>query len=252
MSVAGHASMKLGKKAPKHDPRTLRMARYLTADLPPAPPVVMPPIMRQLGMMLNDALGICTCAAAGHMVQAWTAANGSEVVVPDEAILRAYEESCGYNPADPSTDQGGIELDVLAYWRRVGIGGHKIGSFVALDPRSREHLKAACFLFGGAYIGVSLPVAAQNQIVWSLSIAGTDGDATPGSWGGHAVCIVGYNETGPLCVTWGQVKQMTWAWFDAYCEEAYAVLSADWADADGAPVGFDYSALQADLRAVAA
>lgn len=250
MSLVTHAGMKLGKKAVKRDPRTLMMARYLTAELPPAPDAVVPPSIAST-MDLNDQLGDCTCAAMAHMVQAWTLANGSEVVPTNADVLAAYEGACGYNPADPSTDQGGVELDVLNYWRSVGIGGHKIAAFVALDPKSREHLKAACYLFGGCYLGVGLPITAQNQIVWSLDTGTGGNDAEPSSWGGHAVPILGYNATGPICITWGAPKQITWEWFDFYTEEAYGVLSADWAmPGKAAPSGFDLAALQADLAAV--
>jgi hypothetical protein len=39
---------------------------------------------------------------------------------------------------------------------------------------------------------------------------------------------------------------MTWGFWDAYCDEAYACLSRDWAAAR-APSGFDWAALDADL-----
>jgi hypothetical protein len=29
-----------------------------------------------------------------------------------------------------------------------------------------------------------------------------------------------------VCVTWGRKQQMTWAWFDRYCDEAYAIFDA--------------------------
>ena len=44
------------------------------------------------GMMMNDALGDCTCAALGHLIQAWTAESGTEYTPPDSAILTAYEK----------------------------------------------------------------------------------------------------------------------------------------------------------------
>lgn len=34
----------------------------------------------------------------------------------------------------------------------------------------------------------------------------------------------GYNPTGPACVTRGRKQQMTWAFFDKYCDEAYAIV----------------------------
>ena len=50
---------------------------------------------------------------------------------------------------------------------------------------------------------------------------------------------------------------MTWQFWAAYCDEAYAVLSMDFLKADPAnphdpvaPSGFDLAALQVDLKAV--
>ena len=246
---------KLGKLAPRHDPRTLRLAHYFTDALPAAPPskdwaaegkVVAWP------MMLNDSLGDCTCAAAGHMIEAWTA-NGNPALaafVPADAdILDAYKAVSGYDPADPTTDTGAVELDVLRYWRRVGIAGHEIGAFASIRPANTAHVKAAVHLFGGVYIGLALPLAAQTQDVWDFACPGPD--AVGGSWGGHAVNIVAYDADGLTCITWGDTKRMTWAFWRAYCDEAYALISTDFLRGDGkTPDGFDLAALNADLAAL--
>jgi len=29
-----------------------------------------------------------------------------------------------------------------------------------------------------------------------------------------------------VCITWGKKQQMTWRWFDKYCDEAYAIFDA--------------------------
>ena len=58
--------------------------------------------------------------------------------------------------------------------------------------------------------------------------------------------VIAYDASGLTCITWGALKQMTWAFWDAYCDEAYACLSKDWAAAK-APSGFDWAALDADL-----
>lgn len=126
---------RLGKLAPRHDPRTLKMARYSTA-LPDPPPVCdRTDKLTDLGPMLNTELGDCTCAAIGHIIQAWTAEDGAQVILPDSDILAAYEGACGYNPADPMTDQGGVELDVLNYWRKAGVGGHRIAAYMSLQVK---------------------------------------------------------------------------------------------------------------------
>ena len=53
------------------------------------------------------------------------------------------------------------------------------------------------------------------------------------------------------CITWGGLKKMTWAWFEKYCSEAYALVSKDWLNASGvSPSGLDLAALEKDLEAV--
>ena len=76
------------------------------------------------------------------------------------------------------------------------------------------------------------------------------GDDRPGSWGGHAVDVVRYGAAGLTIVTWGSLKEMTWSFWDRYCDEAYCILSRDFLDGDRAPNGFDLGALRADLELV--
>jgi hypothetical protein len=245
------SKVKLGKKAAVHDPRTLRLADYVTNALKPSPRRDWSTKVTGLTMMLNDSLGDCTIAAYGHMVQTWTANNGSQVILPDSAILAGYEGACGYNPADPSTDQGGVEVTVLNYMRQTGLGGHKLYAYVAQEPGNKTHVELSVDLLGGCYLGLELPRSIQGQRVWSVPPGGPVGDGAPGSLGGHAVPAVAYGPAGITVITWGQLLTMTWKFFSVYCSESYGVLSPDWANgAKLAPSGFDLAALQADLAAI--
>lgn len=200
-------------------------------------------------MMANDRLGDCTCAAAGHMIEAWTGnAKGAPAIVSDTDIVNAYSAVSGYNQTTGLNDNGANELDVLKYWRKTGIGGHKISAFLALEPTNHSHIKAAVYLFGGCYIGVALPLSAQDQDVWAVPAGGAKGKGEPGSWGGHAVPVVAYDALGLTVVTWGALKKMTWAFWKAYCDEAYAVLSKDFFNGNVAPNKFDMAQLEADLK----
>jgi hypothetical protein len=226
--------------------------RATAATLPPPPATLdMSGKVGTLGMMLNDSIGDCTIAAVGHGIQVWTgnAVNGTPVVVPDATILSVYETLSGYDPSAPSSDVGCVFVNVLAYWESNGIGGHKIEHFAALDVLNQSQVKEAFWLFGGGYLGIALPVSAQTQTVWDVPAGGVTGDGAPGSWGGHAVAVVGYNATGPLVITWGSIKQMTWAFFTTYVDEAYALLSKDWSTAN--PLGFDDSVLSFDQNTLA-
>jgi hypothetical protein len=236
--------VKLGKLPVKQDSRNLKLTRYLIpAELPPIPPSMDWGRQGQTWpMMLNDELGCCTWATAGHMVQTWTANAGAEVIIPDSTIR------AGYLKMSPG-DVGCYELDVLNHWRKEGIGGHKITAFVGLDEANVDHIKAAVYLFGGVYIGLSLPLTAQEQVgkVWQV-VKGPG--SNPGSWGGHAVNIVGYMPDGLICITWGAEQVMTWKFWKKYTDESYGIISPDFFKSGKSPNGFDRNTLIYDLQKI--
>lgn len=245
---------KLGRKAVKTDSRTLRMAAYLTPDMPAAQPEFdWTKGIVDWGMMLNDQLGCCTISAAGHAIQVWTlnALPGAMATVPDSAILDAYEQWDGYVKGDPSTDNGGVELDVLNDWRKSGLAGHSLGAFASVNPLNLEHVRQAINFFGGVYIGLALPLSAMNQDVWDVVPDPGDGSTDPGSWGGHAVFDPKYDPNGFTCITWGAPKTMTVPFWKKYCDEVYTLLSPDWIGLQGiAQSGFNQAQLLADLEAI--
>lgn len=245
---------KLGKLSPRLDSRTLKFASYLV-DLPPPPDVLdLVSDIGPWGMMMNNSLGCCTISASGHAIMSWTAAARGKPAIPaDQDIVAAYSAVSGYDPRSGENDNGAVELDVLKYWRSNGIAGHRIAAFAAIDLSHPRHVMQAAYLFGGVYIGVSLPRSAQAQgDLWSLSGSPTDDDL-PGSWGGHAIWVPALYDTQHLgAITWGSVQKISWAWWRAYCDEAYAIISQDFLTGERkTPQGFDLAALQADLRALA-
>src|ERR1700722_7448524 len=246
--------LKLGKAVARHDPRTLLLASYLTPALP-APPASLDISTKvsSWGMMANDQLGDCTCAAAGHLIMEWTANAGKQTVTPtDQQIIAAYSAITGYSPVTGANDNGANEVDVLNYWRQTGIAGDQIGGYVALEPANHPHVMDSVYMFEGCYIGLQLPKTAQaqtqNNQPWSVPPSGTGGDGAPGSWGGHAVPVVAYDTRGVTVVTWGALQIMTWSFWATYCDEAYAILSTDYINGNKqAPQGFSLQQLQADL-----
>lgn len=246
--------VKLGKLPVRHDARTLHADTYFGAVSPPPPAVDWQGRVPHWKMYANDSIGDCTCATVGHFIEQWTTdATGAEIDVTDADVVHAYSAITGYNPADPSTDQGANELDVLNYWRKTGVAGHQIAAYVKLDVKNHDQIKQAVNLFGGVYIGINMPKSAQSQTgpgkTWVVT-AGPNGVA--GSWGGHAVHVGQYDGTKLSLVTWGAPQAMSWSFWDAYVEEAYAIVSKDFFNGDKDPQGFDIATLQADLAAIAA
>jgi hypothetical protein len=240
--------VKLGKKPPRFDKRTMRLENYI-AQLPPVPPVCdwlqkvsSWPVMLNAG---DGAIGDCTIAAAGHLIQEWTANAGNMIIPADADILAAYEAVSSYDPATGDNDNGAAELDVLNYWRQNGIAGHKIGAFAALQFHNLMHVKAAIYLLEGCYIGLALPQSAQHEDIW------TNINDKPGSWGLHAVPVGKYDQQGLTAITWGGIQKMTWAFWQKYCDEAYALISLDMLNnQQKSPIGLNLQQLQKDLSIV--
>jgi hypothetical protein len=245
----------LGKNRPVIDDRTMSFATYVKPALP-SPPVSVEYGAKVAGwpMYYNDQYGDCTCAAAGHMIQNWTANAAAEVTVPPPSVLSFYEHFVG---TPPPPDQGCDMLSVLKYWRRAGIDGHKVLAFTSIDLQNQVQAQSACWLFGSIYIGVALPdfTVPPNvdplTIPWVVPAGGPVGSAAPNQNNGHCIPAVSYDEENLYVVTWGEVKPMSWGFYNAYADESFAVISQDFIEANGLnPVGFDLTALKAELTQV--
>lgn len=243
---------RLGKLPARLDVRTLSLARYVDRSQLPAPPAELDLTenVAEWPMYANDRIGDCTTAAAGHMIEAWTAAaRGRAVEISERSVLAAFDR---VKLVDPATgEEGAVELDVLNDWRKHGIGRHRIGAFARVSVHDHALLRAAAWIFGGLYIGLQLPLSARGQSTWDW-LGSLTGPARPGSWGGHAVDVVSYGADTLTVVTWGRLQELTWAFWDRYCEEAYCIISPDFLDGEHTPNGFDLEALRADLALVTA
>jgi hypothetical protein len=244
---------KLGKSPAVH-PKGLRMMASLTIGLPEPPPAVgwYKGINGKNGVLtwpmdLNDSLGDCTIAGIAHLIQLWTTLTGSPIVPPDAQVKSEYSRLCGYVDGQPSTDNGGVESDLLAEWKSGGILGTKIDDFVGVNPQSQIQMRDAIHYFGGAYLGVELPISAQDQDIWDVPAGGAVGDGAPGSWGGHAIVAVVMDARYVGVITWGSLKLATIEWLSTYCSEAYAIISPDWIKNGMTPGGVPLTSLNLDL-----
>ena len=242
----------LGRNPSPPDKRDLRFATY-SVNLPEPPPSThWAQAVPSWLMDFNDTVGDCTCAAMEHMIRAWCSNAKNGCLLPSEAdVLKAYEAITGYDPRTGANDDGANMRDVLKYWQKTGLAGHKIAAYVAVNPRNKMQVQQAIWLFGGVYAGLDLALSQQKQKVWDVPRGGAVGKGEPRSWGGHCVPFIDYDAKNPVNVTWGALKKMTWPFVKTYCSELYATLTQDWIDAHGkSPSGFDLPTLMSDLKAV--
>lgn len=250
---------KLGRQPRKFNPHIPHYSalRLNLRDLAPPPAEVdytkgMP---ADFGMMANDSLGDCTCAAFYHARQVWsynTTGYGITESAPD--VIALYEQACGYNPNDPATDNGGAEQDVLAFLLNTGApvdnpsaGRDKILAYLEIDYRNLDDLKRCIYDCGIAYIGIDVPASVMDNaddpsIAWDVI-------GNQESQGGHAIVLVGYNADFFYCISWGKKYKITPAFLTAHLEEAYAIASPDWIEATGkTPLGMTVEDLEAQME----
>lgn len=274
----------LGKQPRIDDPRTLQIQKYTGAVAAPPPGWgwAMRTGIKQWGMYLNGpnnfsdpsltpdelnyirrGLGCCAIAAPIHGIQLWTANARKELSLPDSVDLEYYEKWCGFNPANAATDQGGNMLPILRNWRKQGLAGQSLDAFAAIHlPARAGHgnkfgivtpiidLMRAVWMFGGAYVGVQLPLSSQSPYLWDMPDDPGPADQ-PGSWGGHAVWMVSYSATKVTFITWGYLQEATWRWLQACMDEAYACVSQDFIKASGvSPLGLSLAAMDTDVASV--
>jgi hypothetical protein len=219
-------------------------AAFNRAALPAPPPVVNWYDGITFPMFGNDYAGDCVPAEQGHHEQVLTTFGLRQpATFTDAQILGVYSAITGYDPNDPSTDQGTVIQDAMNYWRRTGVVGHKITAFAEVNVQDVTEVRTALALFGPLSIGVNFPASAMDQFnagePWD--VVRNDG----GIEGGHCVALVGYDATYYYVVTWGAVQKVTPAWWRKYVEEAWTPLSREWINAQTGldPEGVDLSAL---------
>lgn len=246
-----------GKLYPKFSKKMLHFENYATPALP------MPPsrcdwtrgFNINWQMMLNDQLGCCVESAKGHALQTLTLDNGRMYTTPDSITLADYEANGGYVFGNPATDNGEVEVDSLTAWQQssAGVGGYLLSAYAGLKLTLIEHVQQCIWLMGGAFCGFSVPQSAMDQ-----NAAGQVWDVVPndgGIVGGHAVWVPMYDAVRNLftCITWGGRQLFTWAFWQKYFDEAYALKVPAWENARGvAPSGFLPSQWDADVAELAA
>jgi hypothetical protein len=250
---------KLGRLNRTYDSRVPHMSALTAGQtLTPPPPakdwtVEMP---ANLGMMLNDTLGDCTCAAVYHALQVWSYnTTGAVLTEPDVDVEKLYVLACGYNPRVGGEGPGGNEQHVLTYLHKtgapVGPAGktrHKIAAFVEVDPRMIDDVKRTIVDCGVAYIGFNVPQyivppTAPSPQVWDVQNSDTQ------IVGGHAVVLAGYDANGARVISWGQYYTMTWSFFSKYVDEVYAIADPEWVEKkDTTPGGLSLEELENQMK----
>lgn len=232
---------KFGKQAAKRSLKSLALSNYLHMGTVAFPPVQAWERPIELGMLGNDSVGDCTIAGHYHlrMIQRSVAQAGNPLNVTTEQALADYTAATGYNPSDPSTDNGANMLDILKFY------GDK---FVTIDVQNIDQVKAANYIFGGLYIGFSVPQSMVDELNSGIDPTWKFVPNDKPSGEGHCVDPCGHGRAGLALASWGKYYRTSWEFWQAWVDEAYAIVNTDWIKASGiSPSGLDLNGLIQDL-----
>jgi hypothetical protein len=251
--------MKLGKQPATPKATDFLFTRYTTTPLPrPTANFGFDAVKPTdgWGMLGNDQYGDCVWAGACHEHILQTGAKRPGGVRPppatftDQTALTDYATTTGFNPNDPTTDQGTNVHEAMSYRQHTGIldatgARHKIGAYVSVTPRDVTELLQAAYLLETVGIGIQFPQSAMTQFdqgqPWKI-VSGSPVE------GGHYIPVVGYRSGMLEVITWGKLQRMTISFYQRYCDEAWGYVSQDMLQGTTtSPRGFDMATLQNDL-----
>lgn len=237
--------LRYGRLAARRPVGLADLDAYLVSPLPPPPPSVPAPTAAW-GMLGNGPdpsltvgggrpLGDCTIAGVVHLRMAVAGRVGATEVFPDSNSVADT-----YLRLAHGRDTGLVEADVLHTWHVAGLFADRCVGYAPLDWRDATVLRQAVAVFGGVYLGVSMPSSAEAQFAagepWTLT-----GDRRV--VGGHCVVAVGYDADWLLVVSWGVTQRVAWDWLAAFGEEGWAVVCSE-------EPAVDLDVLRADLARI--
>ena len=203
--------VKCGRKAPDPDKPKRFFREFLKGPLPTPPASYsFTPAAKLVAsqMYLNDRLGDCVIAQMCKQIGLWISNAGyAPWIATDDQVIRLYSAVGGYNPSDPSTDQG-CSMQTEYQDMQAGLPdlqGHKILGHLSVDPTNVELVKTLGWIFEGIGVGGCIADAYLNSapgFTWSY----LPGDPEAG----HDVQMAGATPHGIEVWTWG----MTGTWLD--------------------------------------
>jgi hypothetical protein len=245
---------KLGLRPVRTQPR-LKLVDYLVpSDLPTIDSLKFPlghADVIQPHMFMNDQLGDCAIAGSIEEVRLANALRGVTVPFSDHAAAVNYSAITGYNPDDPSTDQGADVHDLYEFRKQYGIidddgTRHKIVAYAGLTPGDFDELLVALSLFDMVGIGIQVPDYCDTQFE-----AGQPWHLIPGRHqieGGHYISVCGATDKDTAQLyTWGGLGGITRNFYIAYNTVAVVALTEEVFTADKSPEGINREKLAADL-----
>lgn len=195
--------------------------------------------------------GCCVWSTYGHIAMEAAKINRHTLHIGGAQTIQDYASSTGYVIGDDSTDNGTDMREGMKYWQKTGIldadgHRHKVGAYIALDPKDWDQLMEAVYIFGWVAMGFDFP-----QSAWQQFDEGGPWDVVPDSPsdGGHAVPVFGRSSLSIAGdVSWARRIGMTRAFYEARNDESWTGVFPDELRNGKTERGWDLTQLQTELN----
>lgn len=255
-------SLKYGKQPATKDDRDAKLADFLpglkAARLLPKPPPVFGHGNDETGerwLMLGNGPdntvspgfeGCGDCAWAGPAHETMELCKNAARPVPrftGKVVVEQYAAYSGYDVETGANDNGSNVREVLSWRQKKGLKDadgkvHKIGPYLALEPKNLEELFYGMFLLES--VGLGVEVFAHNQQEFAEGKAWTPGGEVEG---GHYIPGVGRPSTSLIAaISWARTIHLTDGFYTAANDESWGYVSTE---AFSAATGKDYEGYDA-------
>lgn len=190
---------------------------------------------------------------AGQPIPEWTGEHALALY----AAITGYDITQTAEDGSNPTDQGTDPNQAFTYWQQTGITlpdgtVHKIAGFLSVDPHKPREWETALYEFDCLFAGYNLPATIEGQPdEWTVTDPSLQGEAAPGSLGGHEILKVSYDQTRERNYSWTE-RPLTSRGFAVYCDQLTAVITTDQLSRTGvSETGLDWTALLAAAHRLA-
>lgn len=225
------------KPTPRILATTRRFRDVIGAGLPPSPQssnwYALVEASGSWDMLANDQYGDCGEAGMLNYARARTTYAGKPLVPTRDDAIRLYSNATGFDPTNPSTDQGTNLSDLMDYCLNNSMVQSRADMLLLampLDITNIEELRQAIDLCGGILFGVRFPESWNTSRIWAPTNSPIEGR--------HCIYSPGFNKSATSgtifdVITWAEHLEMPQAGAQQNADEAWAVADLDFINAHG-------------------
>lgn len=186
-------------------------------------------------MFGNDKWGCCAISARANQTRRFEMYEQKKYIpITTKDVLEEYWNEGSksfwgrilYRIFGIKPDNGLSMLGTMKDWRsegwKVAGNNYTIYAFARVNQYDHMEVKQAITYLGGLQVGMKVTQSSVDQFDEGKKWIRVNNEGK--FLGRHAIYVVGYDDEGLTCITWGKRQKMSWEWWDKNVDEVYAVV----------------------------